>query len=187
MPELSDLTWPKRTARLLLRPTHEADLDRIFQIRQQPTVSRWMTDLSADWEQFRARMLEPEHLSVTITIERAGDVIGDLMLRVADSWAQTEVKDQASRSTAEIGWALDPAEAGQGYATEAAKELLRIAFEELGLIRVTALCFAANEPSWRLMERIGMRREGYYVQDSLHREHGWLDGMSYAILAHEWA
>jgi hypothetical protein len=51
---------------------------------------------------------------------------------------------------------------------------------------VKALCYADNEPSWRLMERLGMRREEYAVQDSLHRTKGWLDGMTYAVLADEW-
>ena len=87
---------------------------------------------------------------------------------------------------AEIGWVVDPAYAGRGYATEAAAELLRICFEDLGLRRVKALCFADNEPSWRLMERLGMRREEYAVRDSLHRSGSWLDGMSYALLADEW-
>ena len=49
-----------------------------------------------------------------------------------------------------------------------------------------ALCFADNEPSWRLMERVGMRREQHTKQDSLHRDGQWLDGMMYALLADEW-
>ena len=48
------------------------------------------------------------------------------------------------------------------------------------------MCFAANEPSWRLMERVGMRREAHNVKDSLHRDHGWQDGYVYALLADEW-
>jgi RimJ/RimL family protein N-acetyltransferase len=88
---------------------------------------------------------------------------------------------------AEIGYVLDPAYAGRGYATEAVREVLRIAFEDLGVRRVIAQCFADNEPSWRLMERVGMRREQHSVRDSLHRSGQWLDGMLYAILAEEWA
>ncbi len=57
---------------------------------------------------------------------------------------------------------------------------------ELGLRRVTAGCFAANEASWRLMERVGMRREIHTVRESLHRSGEWLDGMGYALLADEW-
>jgi RimJ/RimL family protein N-acetyltransferase len=87
---------------------------------------------------------------------------------------------------AEIGWCIDPAVQGQGYATEAVRELIRIAFEELGLRRLVAHCFAANKASWRLMERVGMRREVYTVKESLHRSGEWMDGMSYALLAEEW-
>lgn len=65
-------------------------------------------------------------------------------------------------------------------------EILRICFTDLGLRRVVAHCFARNEASWRLMERVGMRREAHTVEDSLHAELGWLDGYSYAILAREW-
>jgi RimJ/RimL family protein N-acetyltransferase len=64
--------------------------------------------------------------------------------------------------------------------------VLRICFEDLGLRRVTAECFAANEASWRLMERLGMRRESHNVGDSLHRSGEWLDGYGYALLADEW-
>jgi len=105
---------------------------------------------------------------------------------VSDAWAQAEVVEQARGVQAELGWALHPDHAGQGYATEAVRELIRICFEDLGLRRVTAGCFADNEASWRLMERVGMRREQYAVAESLHRSGAWLDGLGYALLADEW-
>ena len=84
---------------------------------------------------------------------------------VEDPYAQTEVKEQAARSQAEIGWGLHPDHQGQGYAVEAVRALLGICFDEppqgLGLRRVIALCFADNEPSWRLMEKVRMRREAH--------------------------
>jgi RimJ/RimL family protein N-acetyltransferase len=64
--------------------------------------------------------------------------------------------------------------------------VLRICFEDLGLRRVTAECFAGNESSWRLMERVGMPREAHNVRDSLHRSGEWLDGYGYTLLAEEW-
>ncbi|HMJ78153.1 MAG TPA: GNAT family protein, partial [Iamia sp.] len=75
---------------------------------------------------------------------------------------------------------------GHGYATEAAAEMLRIGFGELGLRRIVASCFADNTPSWRLMERLGMRRELASKAEALHRTKGWLDGYQYALLADEW-
>lgn len=87
---------------------------------------------------------------------------------------------------AELGWVLHPDYAGHGYATEAVHALIRICFEDLRLRRITANCFADNVSSWRLMERVGMRRELATVRDSLHRSGRWLDGFGYALLADEW-
>ena len=67
------------------------------------------------------------------------------------------------------------------------RELLRHCFQDLGVRRVTANCFLDNDTSWRLMERVGMRRELHAVRDSLHRSGRWLDTVGYAILAEEWS
>ena len=93
---------------------------------------------------------------------------------------------QARGVQAELGWALRPEETGQGYATEAVEAVLRICFDDLGLRRVTASCFAANTASFRLMERVGMRREAATIRDALHPSGEWMDGYSYALLADEW-
>ena len=88
---------------------------------------------------------------------------------------------------AEIGWALDPAYQGRGLALEAARRLMALCFDDLGIHRVIATCFADNETSWRLMEKLGMRREAHNVKESLHRERGWLDTFTYALLEDEWS
>jgi RimJ/RimL family protein N-acetyltransferase len=51
---------------------------------------------------------------------------------------------------------------------------------------VVAGCFAANTASYRLMERVGMRREAQTLQDALHPSGQWMDGYTYALLAEEW-
>jgi RimJ/RimL family protein N-acetyltransferase len=130
---------------------------------------------------------EPGRLERTLVIELDGAVVGDLMLRVEDGWAQREVADGAREAQAELGWVIDPAHGGRGLATEAVRELLRLCFSDLGLRRVVAGCFADNTASWRLMERLGMRRELHAVSESLHRSGEWLDGYGYAMLADEWA
>jgi RimJ/RimL family protein N-acetyltransferase len=145
-----------------------------------------MTALSADLDAFREAMKEPFRIESTIVVELDGQVVGDLMIRVEDPWAQTEVKDRAAGRQAELGWCFDPNFQGRGLATEGVVELIRISFAELGLHRVIANCFADNAPSWRIMEKVGMRREAHNVKDSLHREHGWCDGLTYALLAEEW-
>jgi len=96
------------------------------------------------------------------------------------------VGDRAEGSQAAMGWLLDPAYVGHGYATEAAAEVLRICFEDLGLRRVVAGAFADNVASLRLMSRLGMRIEGRAVRGSLHRDLGWVDQIEAAILADEW-
>ena len=184
--DLSAVAWPVRTERLTFRPATADDAEAAWAFRRLPEVQEWMTTADTDRVKFARRFVDPDRLSKTLAIELDGVVVGDLMIAIGDAWAQAEVKDRASRVQAEIGWCLSPEHQGRGYATEAVRELLRICFEELGLRRVVAMCFADNVPSWRLMERLGMRREEYAVRDSLHRSGEWLDGMTYALLVDEW-
>ena len=184
---LDAVRWPVRTARLQLRTAAPGDAEATWVFRQLAAVSHWLTRAPATFEEYRAVFEYPERLAKTVVVELDGVVIGDLMLAVEDAWAQAEVAEQARGVQAELGWAFHPDYAGRGYATEAVRELLRICFTELGLRRVIANCFAGNEASWRLMERVGMRRELYTVRESLHRSGEWLDGMGYALLADEWA
>jgi RimJ/RimL family protein N-acetyltransferase len=184
--DIAALSWPKHTGRLTLRPVTKDDFEAMWQIRRQESVGRWMGSASQDFDAFAEFIGTDERMGKTLVIERDGVVIGDLMIAPEDPWAQVEVVDQAKGVQAEIGWCIDPAVEGNGYATEAVRELIRVCFEELGLRRVVAHCFAANEPSWRLMERVGMRREVHTIKESLHRSGEWMDGMSYGLLAEEW-
>jgi len=183
---LDAITWPVRTDRLTLRPATPDDLEATWQFRRLDDVSRWLTRAPAALEEYRSQFEDPGRLAKTLVVELENLVIGDLMLQVDDAWAQAEVVGQARGVQAELGWVLHPDSGGRGYATEAVRELIRLCFEDLGLRRVTANCFAANDASWRLMERVGMRRELYTVRESLHRSGEWLDGMGYALLADEW-
>ena len=184
--DLSAVAWPVRTERLTIRPSTAEDADAMFDIRSLPEVADWLPILPTDRETWRERFADPEKLAVTLALELDGEVIGDLYLSVTDAWGQVEVADQVKNTQAEIGWVVAPSHGGKGYGTEGAAELLRICFEDLGLRRVKALCFADNVASYRIMEKLGMRREEYAVRDSLHRTRGWLDGMTYAILVDEW-
>jgi RimJ/RimL family protein N-acetyltransferase len=184
--QLDDVAWPVHTARLTLRPASAADLDATWRFRQMDEVNRWMTSAPTSREDYRRKFEDPERLAKTVVIELDGEVIGDLMLAIEDAWAQSEVATQAQGVQAELGWCLDPTHQGRGYASEAVATLMQVCFEDLGLRRVTANCFADNEASWRIMERLGMRREVHTVRESLHRSGEWLDGMGYALLADEW-
>ena len=55
----------------------------------------------------------------------------------------------------------------------------------MGVHRVEAGCFAENTGSWKVMEKVGMRRESHTVRDCLHRDGQWHDGYGYAMLAEE--
>ena len=183
---LDAVTWPVRTARLSLRRTTPDDLEATWEYRGLAEVGRWLTSASSTVDEYRAMFEDPERLAMLLVVELDGAVIGDLMVKVGDAWAQAEVKEQARGVQAELGWVIHPDHTGHGYASEAVRELLRLCFDELHLRRVTADCFADNEASWRLMERVGMRREVHTLQESLHRSGRWLDGLGYALLADEW-
>ena len=91
----------------------------------------------------------------------------------------TAVAEAATNADLEPTWRFRRLEAASRWLTRAPRTVLdyRRQFENW---------FADNEASWRLMERIGMRRELYTVRDSLHRSGEWLDGMGSALLADEW-
>lgn len=186
--------WPVRTERLQIRPMTATDIDAMWAWRQLPDVNRWLGLAPDTIEAFRERYLDPERLASMYIVEllpadgtAAATPIGDIMIRIGDGWGQLEVADQVKGVEAELGWVLDPGYTGRGYATEAIRGVIDVCFGPLGLRRVHAGCFADNEPSWRLMERLGMRREEFSRKTALHRSGEWLDGMNYGILAEEWA
>ena len=178
-----------RTARLEIRPATAIDLNALWEYRRLPDVNRWLGLAPTSREEFTAVYKQPERMATTLVIIRQEDgiVIGDLMLKVSDAWAQREVAEKARGTEAEIGWTLAPEHTGRGYASEAVQALIDACFTTLGLRRVHAGCFADNEPSWRLMERLGMRREEFSRKTALHRSGEWLDGMNYGVLAEEWS
>ncbi|WP_368655238.1 GNAT family N-acetyltransferase [Ornithinibacillus sp. 4-3] len=65
------------------------------------------------------------------------------------------------KHTYEIGWVFNKMFHGNGYTTEAAGAMIAYTFETLNLHRVVATCQPENTASYRVMEEIGMRREGF--------------------------
>lgn len=183
---LDVVAWPVTTTRLVIRPATPDDCEAVFGFRRLPEVYAWITQAPLTLAEFREQWLDPASLAKTLVIELDGRIVGDLMVSIRDAWGQGEVAGLTLGVEAELGWVLHPSYAGQGLATEAVEAVLGLCFGPLGLRRVVALCFADNTASWRLMERVGMRRESHTVRDSLHRSGTWLDGYSYAVLAEEW-
>ena len=185
----ADIRWPRQAGRVELRLPTEDSVDRVLEWRTRPDVTNWLLRTTVDPDAFRRAWLEgidnPDDHSAIAFVGDQG--VGTGSLWITDAMGQSHV-DQGPwrRAEAGIGYLIDPAHAGRGYATEIAAALLELAFNDLGLHRVTAGCFADNTASWRVMEKIGMRREQHGVRDSWHAELGWLDGYTYAILADEW-
>jgi RimJ/RimL family protein N-acetyltransferase len=180
------IPWPRHTARLTLRPASTADLPAVFAVRTLPDVAEWMPDHPTSYDEWLQRLGRSGAVDRMLVMELGGVLIGDLYLHVVDEWAQAEVREAARRAQAEIGWCLSPEHQGQGYVSEAAAELVRLCFDDLGIRRVVANAFADNLGSVRVMERLGMTCEARNRAESLHRDRGWLDGTTYALLADDW-
>ena len=88
-----------------------------------------------------------------------------------------------------LAWELHRRYWRQGYGTEIGETLLRFGFDTLNLRRIVADCNAQNRGSYRIMERIGMRREAHFVKARRGNSilnHEWCDRFQYAILQEEW-
>lgn len=123
----------------------------------------------------------PTEFSCVADVE--GAVVGMGFLDIVDGTGQP---GGPGGTEAIIGYIVDHAHAGRGYATSMTRGLLTSAFEHLGLRRVVAGCFADNIGSVRVLQKAGLRREQHGIEDSWHAELGWIDGYTYALLASEW-
>jgi len=96
---------------------------------------------------------------------------------------------QPSDRTSEMGWVIHSDFWGQGYGTEIGLALLRHGFESLSLHRIVAKCDSSNHGSYRIMEKLGMRREGLFVESRANKDNSgspFSDELAYAILEREW-
>ncbi len=184
-PALTDLEWPLRTERLLIRPCREEDAEALYALRIRPEVATWAHSVPTGLDEWRERFHDPTIAPHVLTVALNDEIIGELMVHVRDGAAQKEAGDAAIACEAELGWLIAPEHQGQGLATEAARALVELCFGPLGLRRVIATTFDANYASWRVMEKIGMRLETRGRRDTRHRDHGWVDGRVYALLADE--
>ncbi|ABE56077.1 GCN5-related N-acetyltransferase [Shewanella denitrificans OS217] len=146
------------TPRLTIRLIRLSDLDASFAHRSDPEVCRFVgapiTKAQAlerlktfvkPWQQ-----QEQEKLLLAITLRDDPQLIGELMFK----WTHVESR------IAEIGYRLGTEFQGKGYAFEAVNALIEHAFTHLELHKVMAFCVAENSASWRLMQKIGMHKEG---------------------------
>lgn len=142
------------TERLILRPWEARDLDAFAALNGDPEVMRFFParltrdDAAALIE--RIAPLVDEGLGFLAVEEKAsGDLVG--MVGMAPVRAEFPCAPAV-----EIGWRLARHHWGKGYASEAARAWLAHGFGTLGLAEIVAFTFVGNEPSRRVMQRIGM-------------------------------
>ena len=156
---------PIETERLLLRRSRPEDAATISAYRSDPNVNRQQGWDRTDLEGVLADIVEMSGRSpgepggwVQFTVEERGGgrIVGDVGLSVADG----------EPGVIKVGYTIDPAFQGLGYATEAIRALVQYAFETLGAELVRAHASAENAPSIRVAEKVGMR----LVERFEHRE-----------------
>ncbi len=172
------------TERLVVRRMLPTDIENFLAYQTHPEVMRYQPYEPATRETaarflFKMAQMEPSdkgfYIAFAVAQRAENKMIGEVSLLVAP---KTEHKGF-------IGWAFHPHYHGQGYASEAAKTLLEYAFTELNLHRITTACDTRNTASFRLMERLGMRREGH-TRQSMYLRGEWADEYLYALLQSEW-
>ena len=174
-----------RLSRLLLREWREDDWPAAHAYASDPEVVRYM-----DWgpnteEETRAfiagAMRSPQasprlHYDLAVTLAESDEVVGGCRI-----WIESPEHRDAS-----IGYSLARPFWGRGYATELARGLLQFGFETLGLHRIWAIVEPENAASARVLEKVGMQREGR-LRDHRYAKGRWRDSLIYAALAPEWA
>jgi RimJ/RimL family protein N-acetyltransferase len=178
-------TGPLETERLSLRTFMPGDVDAVLTIYRQPDLVRYLYEDPLTEEQAAAALekrlgmqalrRDGDGLRLAAILKSTHELIGDCSL----FWLP------GGHQQGEIGFVFDPAPPGQGYATEAARELLRIAFEGSRLHRVVGRAEARNAASARVMEKLGMRREAHLIENEWVKEE-WQSELVYAILDREW-
>jgi len=167
--------------RLILREFATADFDSVHAYAVDEAVVRymeWGPNTEDATREFLVRALSFKEEAPRVTYEMAvteaatGKLIGGFGLHTSGLQAM-------------LGHCISRAAWGQGYATEAARLLVSHGFGSLGVHRVWARCDSENIASLRVLEKLGMRREGLAKHDCQIRGI-WRSTFSYAVLEEEW-
>jgi RimJ/RimL family protein N-acetyltransferase len=172
------------SARLVLRRFVDEDLGTFLAYLNDPLVARYQSWESYTEEQARdvieqQKGLEPgapgHWFTFAAELKETGALVGHVAL---------SVKGDDQRQ-AEIGFTFAREHQGRGLAREAAEAVLDYAFGVLGLHRVVAVADCENERSVALLDRLGMRREGHFVENIWFKD-AWGSEYLYALLKKEW-
>ena len=172
------------TTRLRLRHFTDADLALFMAYRNDPEVARYQSWEGITDSEARAFLQEQQKtqpgvpgqwFQIAIELKETGILVGDCALKV----------EEYDERQAEIGYTLARAYQGLGIASEAVSRVLDYAFLTLGLHRVIAITDCENRASITLLERLGLRRDGHFLQNVWFKGK-WADEYLYAMLQEEW-
>ena len=182
---MEKLKFPIKTERLILRPLQLSDLDDFYTYYSREDVSRYLYSNPMNKEEVETALRKKtnkidlrekgDRLALAVVLTDENKVIGDISLMF----------NTPEHQGAEIGYIFNPQYQGHGYAGEAAKILLKIGFEYYHFHRIIARCDARNIASYKVMERLGMRREAHLIENEFVKGE-WTDELVYAILQKEW-
>jgi [ribosomal protein S5]-alanine N-acetyltransferase len=166
-----------KTKRLLIREFEIQDWQAVYEYTSNPTVMKYIPEGVFNEEEAKKFVSEnsgekAKYFPIILLSENI--VIGHIVFHQC-----------FGDHTYEIGWVLNPNYYNNGYASEAAKAVLNYGFKEKKLHRIIATCQPENTPSYRVMEKIGMRREGYFKK-CIPNGDEWWDEYYYAVLEEEW-
>lgn len=179
--------YPIATERLLLRPLDPStDVDAVHDYQSRADVCRYIpyfprtrdevAERIADAGRTRSTLeAEGQAMDLAVVVRESGRLIGDVLL----FWHSAEHR------SGEIGYVFHPDVEGHGYATEACRPLLALAFDGLGLHRVTARLDERNDASAAVARRLGMRQEARLVENEWFKGE-WTNELDFALLETEW-
>ncbi len=180
------------TERLILRPFLESDAVEAFEYLMEPMVSCFacmkLESLEDAKAEMRNRMGETEYY-FAIVLKDTGKVIGEI--DAYPEHAEPHDREDSPLDTFSPCWMLNKAYHGMGYAYEAAHAFLEYLFREKGARRIYAYTEDYNISSQRLCEKLGMRREGLFLEfvSFVNNSDGtphYENTYQYAILKKEW-
>ncbi|WP_039835027.1 GNAT family N-acetyltransferase [Paenibacillus sonchi] len=172
------------TQRLTIRGFQPEDWEDLHEYLSREEVVRYepygVFDEQASQAEALRRSADPAFWAVCL--KESGKMIGNLYF---------QQQEPMTFRTWELGYVFNSAFHNKGYAAEACQRLLEYAFCDQQARRVTAHCDPRNTPSWRLLERLQLRREGHLLQTGYfkhdHEGHPlWHDTYAYGILDSEW-
>ncbi len=169
------------TQRLMIRRFRSDDWHDLHEYLSQAEVVKYEPyDLFTE-EQSRqeATRRSTDDSFWAVCLKNTGKLIGNVYLAKQDF------------DTWELGYVFNVNYQGNGYATEAARALIEDLFKIHNARRVIAMCNPLNVLSWKLLERLGFRREGNLIQNIFFKKDNtgqpiWSDTYEYAILSIEW-